>query len=318
MENKQLYTFKITEEFKRLCQPLTNKERKFLEREIMTNGSIYPIRIWNTLLLCDFEIYEIYHQFQIPFDIKRVPGKNKIEVMVWICQEELKRERLTEEMKKYLLGKRYLYEKVLGIHTAASLKLGTKKKGRPSLTPINKYDYSGVKTRERLGEEYHISDATIYKYGFFAQTIDMLFETVPELADAILRGNVKISHEFAVGLQKLPPLKLQEISRVLVDGTKKTHNTVKEILSKMIITNKQPTVAVQTSSIKDMPKYDPDLEFSSLSLTIPSWQSSIERTRNTSNLDEISINARIKLRKALYDLRTEINRMLDVIKEMER
>lgn len=318
MENKKLYTFKITEEFKRLCQPLSNKERKFLEREIISNGSIYPIRIWNTLLLCDFEIYELYHQFQIPFDIKRVPGKNKIEVMVWICREQLKRERLTEEMKKYLLGKRYLYEKILGIHTAARLKLGTKKKGRPSITPINKYDCSGIKTRERLGEEYHISDATIYKYGFFAQTIDMLFETVPEFADAILRGNVKIAHEYVVRLQKLSPSKLQEISNVLVDGTKKTHNTVKEILSKMILTNNQIENTMPTNTIKDMPKYDPDLEFSSLSLTIPSWQSSIERTRNTSNLDEISISARLKLRKALYDLRTEINRMLEVIKEMER
>ena len=63
-------------------------------------------------------------------------------------------------------------------------------------------------------------------------------------------------------------------------------------------------------SVKDMPQYDPDAEVSSLTLTIPSWQSSIERTKKTADLSGISDKARGNLIKALKGLRLTIGEML--------
>ena len=64
-----------------------------------------------------------------------------------------------------------------------------------------------------------------------------------------------------------------------------------------------------------MPLYDPDAEISSLVLTIPSWISSIDRTRSSANLQGISSNARSKLDEELSRLKKTIDTMLFAIKE---
>lgn len=46
--------------------------------------------------------------------------------------------------------------------------------------------------------------------------------------------------------------------------------------------------AAEQPAIKTMPAYDPDAEVAGLTLTIPSWMSSIERTRNMAHLASIS------------------------------
>ena len=67
-------------------------------------------------------------------------------------------------------------------------------------------------------------------------------------------------------------------------------------------------------SVKDMPEFDPDAEISSLTLTIPSWQSSIERAKNTADLTCVSQQAKGNLVRALNELR---NTIADLLSEME-
>ena len=66
-------------------------------------------------------------------------------------------------------------------------------------------------------------------------------------------------------------------------------------------------------SVKDMPVFDPDAEITGLTLTIPSWTSSIERTKTKSDLSIVSNNARTKLTSALQDLQAKIQEMLVAI-----
>ena len=64
-----------------------------------------------------------------------------------------------------------------------------------------------------------------------------------------------------------------------------------------------------------MPAYDPDAEFSSLTLTLPSWISSVNRVRTVSDISKTSYTARSKLSEALIHLKCTIDVMLAVIKE---
>ena len=75
------------------------------------------------------------------------------------------------------------------------------------------------------------------------------------------------------------------------------------------------TLVQQGPSVKDMPQFDPDAEITGLTLTIPSWGSSIERIRTKTNLSIVSANARVKLIDALHDLQRIIDDMLVAIKE---
>ncbi len=74
-------------------------------------------------------------------------------------------------------------------------------------------------------------------------------------------------------------------------------------------------VSVQPS-VKDMPAFDPDSEVASLSLTIPSWNSSIDRIFTKTNLHVISDKARTQLRTELLALRDSVDIVLLAIEEV--
>ena len=68
-ELKQLYTLQTDEDFLRLSFPLNSREIRQLEQRILENGCTAPIRVWNSYIVMDFEVYEICHKHKIPFSI---------------------------------------------------------------------------------------------------------------------------------------------------------------------------------------------------------------------------------------------------------
>lgn len=73
------------------------------------------------------------------------------------------------------------------------------------------------------------------------------------------------------------------------------------------------TAAAEQPTIKTMPAYDPDTEVAGLTLTIPSWMSSIDRTKSMAQLEAISPAARQNLLAALTELEGKIQEMLNAI-----
>lgn len=64
-----------------------------------------------------------------------------------------------------------------------------------------------------------------------------------------------------------------------------------------------------------MPEYDPDAEVASLTLTIPSWRTSIERVRSKANMTVVSPAAREYLLKELSTLKNSIDALSSTIQE---
>ena len=54
--------------------------------------------------------------------------------------------------------------------------------------------------------------------------------------------------------------------------------------------------------IKITPMHDPDAEIAGLTLTVPSWVSSIERARNNADMNAASTGAKSRLEEALLSL----------------
>lgn len=314
---KQLYTLQTDDEFTRLSFPLGRHDLEALEDNILKNGCNTPIRVWNTYIVMDFETYEICHKHKIPFSIVKIPLKERIEVIALICQMQIQERKMTESMWRYLVGKRYDCERVLGKHTTAKSS-SVKKRGRPPLTEFQ-YDRSKLGTRQRLGEEYHISEATVFKYGFFMQRVDELYKYAPELASHIQQGKIRISQDHLAELVKMTPLKLKEITNLIFEanGKCKSYTIVRAVLDEYVPLN---TVAKMDNEpqllIKNTPDYDPDLEISSLALTIPSWISTINRTQKAVHKQETSIEKRNGLIAQLLNLQSAINDLLSIVKEM--
>lgn len=315
MAEQSIYELQIDAGFKWLIPPLSAIELEQLEQNIIRDGCREPICVWNNTILDGHNRYEICTRLQIPFMIQRIDFENREEAVAWICANQLGRRNITEETRKYLIGKRYEMEKILGAHNAAGINQHTKKEVRCNMLTEPPFDETACRTRERLGEEYRICDGTVYKYGIYAHALDSLSQSVPELVPKILSGEIKISHENTVELSRLSGQEVRRLGQLISDGEPQFHRNLHKVLPKKQRQEEKPPLPLPTGSVKNMPVYDPDAEISSLTLTIPSWISSINRTCSTADLSSVTDNARSKLENQLLELTKAINYMLAAIME---
>jgi len=316
MSERIIYNLKIDESFKRLIPPLSSEELEQLELNIIRDGCREPLSVWNNTILDGHNRYEICTRLQIPFTIQRTYVKNNEEAIAWICANQLGRRNITDETRKYLIGKRYEMEKILGVRNTVGANQHTKKEVWCKILTKPPYDETACRTRERIGEEYHISDGTVNRYGIYAHALDALSKVVPELVPKVLSGQVKIPHDNIVEMSRLSH---QDVLRLSKDLTDNAINFVGYSDTRKLLPKRQNTqkhlLPILAGSVKDMPAYDPDAEISSLALTIPSWVSTIDRTHCLAKLNKVSRNARSNLEKELLALRETINTMLTALKE---
>jgi hypothetical protein len=302
MTEKQIYNLQIDEYFKQLIPPLTSNEQKQLEQNILKDGCREPLCVWGNTIVDGHNRYDICTRLQIPFFVQYVDFASREESITWICATQLGRRNISEETKRYLIGKRYEMEKILGKMNPSGknqYKFNNIAILSEDKAIIKKYTH---KTAEKLGAEYHISPKTIRKYAAYAKSIDNIAKKEPELIAEVLNGQIKISQYNIKKLSKQPCKVVHNVKNQL-DNT--TNNFVTYSNARKIIPVKREKVTV-----KDMPAYDPDAEIASLALTIPAWAKSIERALSIANFDKTSTKARIRLQNELKKLEYTVNVML--------
>lgn len=294
-------------EYRQLYQPMSQQEYSTLEKELKHSKEIVSIKTWRNIVLFDYEKYEICKKYNIKYIISRVHTRNSEEALLWLCKNQLKRMDLTSEMRKYLIGKRYLYERMLCSHNAGR-KLQSKEESYGNCLSI---------ILEQLSREYNVANSTLWKYGVFAEALDIIYNINAELAIAVKNGTIKLSQENTVAISKLPENEILNVAESLLN---KKHGDIsfadsQQLVSKMFPKKTNEMLSQKQGSIKDMPKYDPDAEVASLILTIPSWISFMKRVYNVSDMTCVSKNSKVKLRDELDRLITSIQEMMTILKE---
>ena len=303
----------INEKFRTLIPPLNKAEYTELEKSLKKEGCREPLVTWNGYLIDGHNRYEICTRLNIKYKIVNMPFESEEDAISWICSNQLGRRSISEETRKYLIGKRYEAEKIIGERQSnRGINQYTPEKKRPVGRPVS--NDSRHRTADKLGKEYHVSHGTIKNYGSFSRVVDRIGERSPALATKILAGKVKISQK---GLSELVELNDTEMDTVTTSIAERGeyvpyNNTRKEIHD---LTKKMETPIVP--SVKDMPAYDPDAEAVGLTLTIPTWASSITRVKAIMDKTKISRKARKNLVEALQGLKSKIDEMLTELGEVE-
>jgi len=316
MKDKGMHTLKVDMEFKNLIRPLQRKEYLQLEANIMTDGCRDAIITWNGYIVDGHNRYEICTTHQIPFEVMEMEFECKEAAIAWICSNQLGRRNITEETRKFLIGMQYESEKVVASKRNAkginqhSDPSSRAKSGSTASDGANRHQ-----TAQKIADEHHISNGSVQKYAIYTRALEEIGKVAPALVPKILSGHYKISHKNIVDLSKMSPADIKKVARKIELSQKpfvQYHAAREEIQQSG---NYTPIPAPTAPTVKDMPKYDPDAEITGLTLTIPSWASSIERTRSKADFDNISDKARVKLTGALQDLQTAIDEMMSAIKE---
>lgn len=309
----------IDDEFKTLIRPLFKAEYEQLEKNILKDGCRDPLTTWNGILIDGHNRYSICQKHGIPFRVVEMEFSCRDEVIAWICANQLGRRNLTEETRKFLIGKQYEAEKIVNVQK--NIYGHNQFSDADDESPYETFNPADVaesvetkrKTAEKIGVTNHISHGTVEKYAIYARALETIKAVEPKLYHKILSGRMKISHPYVVELSRKQPAEIKKFYERLESNQQPFTHYME---SRREMQNNPPPVSSPASpSIKDMPEFDPDADVIGLTLTIPSWSNSIIRTRKKANLSIISDGARLRLQKALTDLQATISEMLTAIKE---
>lgn len=322
MKKCGMYKLKIDPEFELLIPPLPSSQYEQLEEDIFEHGCNEPILIWDNWIIDGHKRYKICTKWEIPFMVDELEFDSHEDALVWVCQTQLQRPKLSSEYKKYLIGKMYDAEVILGIKNPPEPNLPSDTFSRLNKQgePMNKY-----KTAIRIGDDYNISHVTVYKYHQYANAIDIILEKSKDLVERILSGNLKISHSNLVELSRLTKEHLTMLSSYLNDEqlTRVSYSQMRHELQWKKVTSAVEKPASHrhkpdpSPEIRNMPKHDPDAELSTLIFTIPSWINSIERATKVSNFQEVSESAKSRVRYQLASLKKTIEILQKRIEEGE-
>ena len=304
---------KINPTFKNLIRPLLHKEYIQLEENLIADGCRDPIITWKGYIIDGHNRYEICKKHNIDFSVLEMEFDSEEDAIVWICANQLGRRNISDETRKFLIGMQYESEKV-----AHSNKNSV---GNNQYSDADDYvkseekkddnsDFISIRTAKRIGDENHVSHGTVLKYASYTRALESIGAKVPELVPKILSGRYKVSHKNVVDLSKLSS---EELKKVNVRLNRSNNPYFQYNQSRTAISNVMNKPTPPVKSIKDMPDFDPDAEVTELTLTIPTWISSITRTQNNANLEIISQAARIKLSDALQSLNKSIEIMLSLL-----
>ena len=326
----------IDDEFSSLIPPLTNDEYRQLEENLLHDGCREAITVWKGIILDGHNRYRICKRWDLPFRTTELTVAGRDEAMAWICARQLGHRNLTEEMRKYLIGKRYEIEKRIARSENRPLWETIRKPDGTELSATELYEagkqsspLKSIKknpTAERISAEYHISHGTVEKYSRYSRAVDDIAEVSPELAPRILNGSFKVSHENIVALSKLDSPNMHRYARQLQSSPDEPFLRYQDTRKRLTgmpspsarpnvqtAKTRQPQMPIHTG-IKKMPEYNPEAEVTVLTLTIPTWGTSIHRVLSQSDLNSITPQARDKLILALSGLQKSIEDLLSAVK----
>ncbi|XVG96377.1 hypothetical protein ACGCUP_03905 [Eubacteriales bacterium KG125] len=308
------------EEFMFLIQPCSESAYTKLEESIVDDGCLSPITIWNEIIVDGHKRYDICKIWGIPFNLKQLQVYTKAEVYYQICSEQLKREDLTREMRKYLIGRAYQAEVEKNANLYVRSNEMKDSKSHPFIPPkaYNKQEIS-----HKIGNTFHIAPGTVFKYETYTKIINSLRDKDLNLAENILSGKIRVSHENMVELNRLPAHEVKSLNQYIMENSIAHINyaVIRQSLQwKYTYTEKSETrrrkqEPSKLAAIKKMPKYDPDSSLSSLVFTSPSWRSIIDRARIDTDFSKASKNTKEKVLYQLRLLKLSIKELEDIIKE---
>lgn len=300
----------IDPEFKRLSIPLSPEEESRLENSLIQEGCREPIAVWQGCILDGHKRYEICSYEEIEFEIREMDFPSREEAVIWVCRERMKGLPVESVMYRYLGGRRYACEK-------KKYQAIRKERRRQEMETGVAQDAEGLpggRVSIPLARELGINRTTIEKYGTFAENMEIIAEKDRMMFDVICQGKAIMSYA------KVSHLAKADVSKVISTRRKYLRDEVVKMRqykprSKKEKKSEQTPAAPLEVGIKEMPAFDPDMEFRGLMLTIPTWINAISRARERSNIGMVSGSTREQLANTLRSLEKEIMQTLEVIKQ---
>lgn len=305
----------IDPEFKRLSVPLSVEEEHKLEKSLMREGCKDPIIVWNGCILDGHKRYAVCSYEEIEYETVRMDFATREEAIIWMCKKRMENLTPDDVMYKYLGGRRYACEKI----RAQAIRKERRKQELEAGTQPNTGTVPSGRVSIPLARELGINRTTIEKYGTFADSMEQIASKDPLMFDVICQGKAVMSYAKISHLAKSEVSKVVSTRRKFLkdEDTKMRRRAPREKIKEKPkqMTEPERVILPLEMGIKEMPAFDPDMEFRGLTLTIPTWMNAISRSRTKTNVEMVSESTKKQLAENLRRLEEQIMQTLEVIEK---
>lgn len=193
---------KIDPEFQNKIPPLTDAEFKQLEENILGDGEVRePIVVWNNTIVDGHNRWKIILANPLlTYRVKEMNFADKWEAFDWMYKNQLGRRNLTDEQRRYLLGKLYEARK----HTLVGAPVGNKNASK-QLAEFRPIKMGTDGTSKLIAEEMKVGKTRVKDSYQYAKGVDAIREVEPNVADAILMGEKKVNMKDIQDIGKASP-----------------------------------------------------------------------------------------------------------------
>lgn len=298
--------WQIDPEFRRLSVPLSPEEENRLENSLLREGCREPIVVWHGCILDGHKRYEICNYEEMEYETLEMDFATKDEALLWVCKKHLAAVKPNSTVFRYLLGKRYVLER----------EMYKKNPEKIHINYVKKVDRVGA-VCGTLAEETNMNPGTVQKYGILALQLDQIAEKDMALFDAILAEKISITYGKVMKYSEMETTKMISMRRRLLhdDIKMRRRKPRKKAVESESKEEKKEQTAPLEMGIKEMPVFDPDMEFRGLALTIPTWMNAIARSRAKTNIEMVSEPTKAQLAVILRRLEEQITQTLEVIEK---
>ena len=210
----------IDPEFQNKIPPLSDAEYKQLEENIISAGEVYePITVWNDTIIDGHNRYKIIlNHPELKWRTREMQFDDKWQAFDWMYKNQLGRRNLTDEQRRYLLGKLYEARK----HTH-----GGDRKSEDFSSGQNGALKNG-RVRDQIMKEQNVGQKTVERSEHYAHGIDAIREEEPALAESILKAETKVSKVAIQDIGQAKPEYRPEMIQAVKDGTPITAKEIEE------------------------------------------------------------------------------------------
>lgn len=252
-----------------------------------------PFPEWNGILMDRLDEYNEYVNAGVEIKTQPFLFSSKNTMLAGICQLIAADIPKMTPYKIYLIGKQYQYHKAAYLNK----ELDCPDK-RLSLEELKeKYTKDIHPSVVEMVDLYNVAAGTIHFYSRYAAAIDLIREKNSGFASLILSERIHIPKKELVRMCDLSASELEELmARIEAEHLQRITLSMIPGHVPVYIEREKPHLDNRIlPEIKQMPKYDPDADVSSLALTVPSWSDSIRRVRTRTDMSAVTPGAADRL-----------------------
>lgn len=303
--------WQIDPEFKRLSVPLSPEEERRLENSLIREGCKEPIAVWHGCILDGHKRYEICSYEEMEYETVEMDFATREEAVFWTARMKIAGVQRESVIYRYLAGKVYLSAKTL-IHNHRWEDVSASEQINLSVKDC------GSRISELVARVIGSNRTVISRFARYAKDMDLIAEKDVGLFEAIISGKIEITYARATEMARMESVKLANVRRRLLrekDVKMRQRKPRKKAVGSEKKEEKMEQAVPLEMGIKEMPVFDPDMEFRGLALTIPTWMNAIARSRAKTNIEMVSEPTKAQLAVILRRLEDQITQTLEVIEK---